>query len=175
MVSISSNSTSATDARMVVVRSVRMAICTDAGSEPRSCGSSAFTRSTTAMMLAPGCRWMLRMTAGTSFIHAACLTFSTSSTTVAMSDEMDRRAVPVGDDQRTVAVAREQLIVGADRVGLIGTVEIAFGLVDVRRGDRGADVFEGQPVRRDRRRIDLNPDRGLLAAADADEADAGQL
>ncbi len=53
MVSISSNCTSSTEARMVVVRSVRMLTCTDLGSVVVSCGSSALMRSTTAMMLAP--------------------------------------------------------------------------------------------------------------------------
>jgi hypothetical protein len=38
------------------------------------------------MMLAPGWRWMFRITAGTSFIQAACFTFSVSSMTLAMSD-----------------------------------------------------------------------------------------
>ena len=85
MVSISSNCTSATEARMVLVRSVRIFTCTDEGSEACSCGSSALMRSTTAMMLAPGCRWMLTITAGVSFIHAAWRTFSISSTTVATS------------------------------------------------------------------------------------------
>ena len=85
-VSISSNSTSSTEARMVVVRSVRMAISTEVGRELRRAGSSFFTRSTTSMMLAPGWRWMLRMTAGTSFIQAAWRTFSAPSTTVATSE-----------------------------------------------------------------------------------------
>ncbi len=71
MVSISSNSTSFTDARIVVVRSVSTDTCTAAGSAVLSCGSSAFTRSTTEMMLAPGWRCTLTMTAGTLFIHAA--------------------------------------------------------------------------------------------------------
>ena len=37
----------------------------------RSCGSKVLMRSTTEMMLAPGCRWMFMMTAGVSFIQAA--------------------------------------------------------------------------------------------------------
>ena len=45
-------------------------------------------RSTTWMMLAPGWRWMLRMTAGALFIQAACLTFSASSITFATSDSI---------------------------------------------------------------------------------------
>ena len=71
---------------MVVVRSVSIATSTDAGSDACSCGSSCLMRSTTSMMLAPGWRWMLTITAGVSFIHAACFTFSASSTTSATSD-----------------------------------------------------------------------------------------
>jgi len=86
MVSISSNCTSSTDARMVTVRSVSVVISTAGGSEALSCGSSCLTRSTTSMMLAPGCRWMFTMTAGVVFIHAAWRTFSAASTTSATSD-----------------------------------------------------------------------------------------
>src|SRR5580704_4386236 len=58
IVSISSNSTSLTDARIVVVRLVNTITSTDAGNEARSCGNNFVTRSTTAIMLAPGWRWM---------------------------------------------------------------------------------------------------------------------
>ncbi len=85
MVSISSNSTSSTEARIVVVRSVRICIFTAAGIDAWSWGSRVLMRSTTAMMFAPGWRWMLRMTAGVRFIHAASLAFSVPSTTVATS------------------------------------------------------------------------------------------
>jgi hypothetical protein len=81
----SSNCTSSTDARMVVVRSVRTDTSTPAGSVRFSCGRSAVMRSTTSMTLAPGWRWTLRITAGVSFIQAACRTFSASSVTVATS------------------------------------------------------------------------------------------
>ena len=53
-VSISSNCTSATEARIEVVRSVRISIFTDEGSEACKRGIRALMRSTTAMMLAPG-------------------------------------------------------------------------------------------------------------------------
>ncbi len=43
-------------------------------------------RSTTAMMFAPGCRWMFTMTAGVRFIHAACMVFSEPSMMSATSD-----------------------------------------------------------------------------------------
>jgi len=55
-VSSISNCTSATEARIVVVRSVSTTTCTEAGSELRSCGISALIRSTTAMIFAPGWR-----------------------------------------------------------------------------------------------------------------------
>ena len=85
MVSISENSTSATEARMVVVRSVSVLTWTEAGSVLVSCGSSFWIWSTTAMVFAPGCRWMFTITAGTWFIHAAWRIFSTLSLTVATS------------------------------------------------------------------------------------------
>ena len=91
MVSTSVNCTSATDARIVCVRSVRTVTFTDAGSETCSCGNTFFTRSTTSMMFAPGCLWMLRITAGCVFIHAACCEFSTLSITLATSR---RRTAP---------------------------------------------------------------------------------
>jgi hypothetical protein len=79
------NCTSATEARMVVVRSVRIRVSIDDGNVEVNWGSSALMRLTTEMMFAPGCRWMFRMTAGVVSIHAACRTFSTSSTTRATS------------------------------------------------------------------------------------------
>src|ERR1700757_1461830 len=67
MVSISSNSTSRTEARMVFVRSVSTVSLTDAGRVAWSLGISSSILSTTWMVLAPGWRWMLTMTAGVSF------------------------------------------------------------------------------------------------------------
>ena len=55
-VSINSNSTSRTEARMVTVRSVSTLTCTEAGRLVCNCGSSFLMRSTTAMMFAPGWR-----------------------------------------------------------------------------------------------------------------------
>ena len=79
--SVSSNSTSCTEARMVTVRSVRMLTSIAAGSEACNCGSSALMPSTTAMTLAPGCRWIFRMMAGVSFIQAPSLSFWAPSMT----------------------------------------------------------------------------------------------
>jgi len=73
---------------MVTVRSVSTATWTAEGSEACSWGSSVLTRSTTSITLAPGCRWMFRITAGRSFIQAAWRTFSASSITTATSDSV---------------------------------------------------------------------------------------
>ena len=54
--SASSNSTSATEARMVTVRSLSTPTSTAEGRVDSMRGNSALMRSTTSMMLAPGCR-----------------------------------------------------------------------------------------------------------------------
>src|SRR5271154_5338206 len=84
--STSSNSTSATDARIVVVRSVSTAMSTDCGNEACSAGSSAVMLSATEITLAPGWRWTLTITAGVVFIQPASLVFSSSLTATATSD-----------------------------------------------------------------------------------------
>ena len=84
-VSTNSNCTSATEARIVLVRSVSTLTCTSLGSVAVSCGSNDLVPSTTEMMLAPGCRCMFMMTAGTWSIHAAWRTSSTPSFTLATS------------------------------------------------------------------------------------------
>src|ERR1700722_5093835 len=88
MQSISSNSTSATEARTVVVRSVSTEIWMTGGMVARNFGSSALMLSTTLMMLAPGCRWMFTITAGTRFIQAESSEFSTPSMTIDTSDRV---------------------------------------------------------------------------------------
>ena len=57
-------STSRSDARMVVVRSICMSRSMAAGIEARNSGMSAITRSTTSMMFAFGWRLMMSITAG---------------------------------------------------------------------------------------------------------------
>ena len=89
--------------------------------------------------------------------------------------ELDGRPVPVGDDQRPILAARKELIVGADDVGLAGAVKAAFGLIDVRRDDGGANIFEGQAVCGKGRRVSMNAHGRPLSAADADEPHARQL
>ena len=73
---------------MVTVRSVRTDRSTAAGRAARNWGRMALTRSTTAMTLAPGWRWMLRTMAGLPFTQAA---WRTSSGPVRMAATSDRR------------------------------------------------------------------------------------
>ncbi len=56
IVSTSVNSTSSTDARTVSVRSPSTSTCTPCGIDAFNAGSSAFTRSATAITFAPGWR-----------------------------------------------------------------------------------------------------------------------
>ena len=72
----SSNSTSVTEARMVLVRSVTVVTLSDAGSPASICGSISLMPSTTAMTLAPGWRCTLRRMAGVVFIQLESLVFS---------------------------------------------------------------------------------------------------
>lgn len=85
MASISSNCTSETDARMVVVRSVSSDTSTLPGRVSLSVGSSALARLTTSITLAPGWRCTFRMMAGVVLAHAASLVFSAPSTICATS------------------------------------------------------------------------------------------
>ncbi len=79
-----------------------------------------------------------------------------------------RRAVAVGDDQLVIGFRLEKLVVGVDGIGSPRAVERPLWQIDVSLADDVADVFEADAARGKRLRIDLNPDRGLLLAADAD-------
>ncbi len=81
----------------------------------------------------------------------------------------------VRDHDRLILRGREELVVGRDGVGLPTAVEVSFGLVDVGRDDRGPHVLEIQPAGQECGRIELHAHSRLLAAADADHADARLL
>ncbi len=85
------------------------------------------------------------------------------------------RAVTVGNDQRTVAVAGNKLIVCADGVSLMQAVKRAFGLIDVGLAQRGAQVFKAQSVGSQGCRIRLDAHCRTLAATNADKPDAAEL
>ena len=70
--------------------------------------------------------------------------------------------------------ARDQLIVRADSERLPRAVENALRLVHVGGRQRRAQIFKAQAIRRQRRRVGLNPNRRLLSAADGDQSHARQ-
>jgi hypothetical protein len=89
--------------------------------------------------------------------------------------EADRRAVPIRDHDRSIVLAREELVVRADRERARRTVESALGPVHVRRDDGEAHVLERQAVGGERGRICADAHRRALAAAHRHEADARHL
>ena len=89
--------------------------------------------------------------------------------------QFDGSSVSVGDDEWSVIAAGEQLIGGSNLEGLMRSIEVAFGLIHVGGNDGGAQILQIDTVGRHRRGIRLNPDRRLLPAAYADQADPGQL
>ena len=85
MVSRSVNCTSCTEARIVVVRSLRMPMWMAAGMVACRRGSSSLMRSTIWMTLAPGCLKTIRNTPRLPSAQAAPLTFSGPLTAWPMS------------------------------------------------------------------------------------------
>ena len=85
-------STSRSEARMVGVRSSATQTSIALGIEARNWGSSAFIRSTVAMMLAPGWRLIVSSTDGRPLAEPALRRSCTESFTSARSDS--RTGVP---------------------------------------------------------------------------------
>ena len=82
---ISVNCTSATEARMVSVRSVTTLSATPVGSERSSCGSASLMSATVCTMFAPGCRCTSSTTAARPFRVLMTRLFSTPDTTLPTS------------------------------------------------------------------------------------------
>ena len=78
--------TSCTEARMVVDRSSATLMSMAGEMAVVRVGKSAFTRSMTSMMFAPGCRRMMMETLRLPSAQAATRSFSTLSSTLATSD-----------------------------------------------------------------------------------------
>ena len=132
-------------------------------------------RSTTWMMLAPGWRCTLRMIAGVVFAQAPSLSFSGAADHVGHVGQPHRAAVAVGDHRVGVLGRALDLVVGVDGRGLRRPVEISLRRVDVEVADGGAHVVDVEAVGGERLRVELDAHRRPVAAADADQADAGEL
>src|SRR5438105_2114948 len=108
------NCTSEIEARMVAVRSETMLILISDGIDACSAGIIALMRSTVAMTLAPGVRWIGMMMARCLLYQAAIRLFS--GALVAFPTSLTRTGEPfaVGDDQVVIELGLEQLVVGVE-------------------------------------------------------------
>ena len=89
--------------------------------------------------------------------------------------EQHRRAVAVGDDRFEIVAGIADLVVGVDGERLRRAVEIALRRIDVEVGDGRAQVVEVEAVGGERERIGVDAHRRALAAGDRHQADAGKL
>ncbi len=88
---------------------------------------------------------------------------------------MDRRAIAIGHDERPVVVGLVSLVVGIDLVALVADIDAALRTMGVGVRQRGADVFETDPVFVERLRDQVDADGGQRTAAHHDLADALDL
>src|SRR5208282_4324122 len=86
-----------------------------------------------------------------------------------------RRTVAERNYNFPIVVGGDQLIVGVDLIILARPIEVPFSGVHTGLGQRTAQVFQVDAVRRQRRGISLNADGGLLAAADGYKPDPVEL
>ena len=145
--SINSNSTSCTEARMVVVRSVSTATSSAAGSAALRLGSNCLMRIDDRDDI--GARLALdieddrrRLCSPTR--QAWC--FRRCPVTVGDIRQPHRRAVFIGDDDIVIFVGAFELVVGVDGVGAHRPVETAFGRIDIGVADGGAQIVDIEAV-----------------------------
>src|SRR5882724_5779396 len=104
---------------MVAVRSVRILTSTDFGKESRSCG---------------------RILVGPRSLHGVLDAVGDIGDVA----EAHGRAVAIRNDDGAIGSARDELVVGSDRDGLVRTVESPFGRIDVGCAKNGAKVFKAE-------------------------------
>ena len=133
-------------------------------------------RSTTSMMLAPGCRWMLTITAGVC-VHPGRLLDVLRRR---RSRWRRRTASPARRCGRRSPAADSRWPSAADRWRrwcrpAAGRRSCPWPGSTFAAATRGAQVLQVEAVGGTARRIGLDAHGGLLAAADAHQADARQL
>ena len=89
--------------------------------------------------------------------------------------DTNRGAVHVSQNVVVEPARGQELIVGRQRVSVLAAVEYALRLIDCAVGERRSHRFEIEPFRGKLGRVELDPDRRILLAADADQTDAGHL
>ena len=175
VVSISSNSTSSTEARMVVVRSVMTCDVDPLRQRRLDLRQQRLHGIDDADDVGSGLALNVQNDGAVGVHPRGQLGVFRAVDHRGDVGNAHRRAVAVGDDDRPVLRAGLQLVVVVDGPGLIRTVEIALGLIHVGAGQRRAQRLQTQAVGRQRGGIGLHPDGRTLSAADADQTDAFEL
>ena len=173
MVSSRVNSTSTTESRIDCERSDIRSTWTDCGTEASRRGIIALMLSTTSTVLAPGWRKISSSSPRLPLNQAPVRGDLVASIDRGDVLQLDRRAVPVGDDDVAVGAGMEELVVGVDGDRLMVVLEVALGLVDGGVGERGAHVLERDAVRGQRRRVGLHAHGEVLLAGHQHLRDAG--
>ena len=166
---------SSTLARMVPVRSTSVEISTPPGSHCFNSGSSALTRSTVSMTLASPCLVIWISTAGCLLNQAIERLLRTESSTSATSERRTKLPAEALDDDVAEFGRGAHLLVGRDRLALAAAIEDADRAERIGVDDREPDVVGRDPGVRERDRVERDPHRGLVRAADGDFADARHL
>ena len=162
--SASSNSTSATEARMVTVRSVSTPTSTAAGSvddDARQQRLDAVDHlddvgAGLALDIEDDRRRRVRPGAELDVLGAVGDVGDVATAAPV--------AVAVGDDGVGVLCGVLDLVVGVDGRGLRRPVEVSLRRIDVEVADRGAHVVDIEPIGGERLRVELDADRGAVAA-----------
>ena len=71
-------------------------------------------------------------------------------------------AIAVGNDERTIGISGQELIVIADRERLARAIQGSLRLIDVRLREGRAEILETQTIGSECRGVHANPYRGLL-------------
>ena len=142
-VSISSNSTSLTEARMVVVRSVRTWTWTLAGKAGLQLRQELIDAVDDGDDVGAGLALDVDDDGGLAVHPGGLLRVFGGVDDGGDVGGADGGAVAIGDDDGQVVGAGEKLVVGVDGVGLARAVERALGLVDVGGGERRCADLQG--------------------------------
>ncbi len=89
--------------------------------------------------------------------------------------QAQRRTVLISEDQVAVLFGGTQLIVSVDGDRMIFAIKAAFRAIDVAVADQRIHRLQCQMMRRQRLRIHLHPNGGLMTARQRHHSDAGNL
>ena len=168
-------STSSTLARMVAVRSDRVATWMPGGIHFRSCGSTAFTRSTVSITLAPAVLVIVSRMAGCWPCHAASLVLATPLMTVATSARRTVGAVVRLQHEAGIVLRLGDLPVQQQGFRAGRPREAADGAVDVGVADGGVHVLAAEARGLERGGVEAHAHGRLLGTVDLDLAHAVHL